>query len=281
MLCVGFLFCVQNGASSCFANDSNSVQSQNTIKCPIIMYHSTAPNIVAKYNTKPKLLEEDLLYLKSNGYNPVFLSQVVDYCKNNTPLPKKPIVITFDDGYTNNFKFAFDILKKHNIKSTHSIIGAFTDNNYQNGVLKPTNSHMDYTQLNKMKESGIVEFGNHTYDLHKIKGARFGVKKYKHESVVDYSNMLKADLQKCQNALINNIGVEPKVFCYPFGAYNDIAKEVIIQMGFDCALICTEGINNLDDNLDLYELKRFNRDNTKPTKEFFNKILDNNKNTSI
>ena len=61
---------------------------------------------------------EQMEYLHNQGYNTITLAQLYDYLENGTELPNKPIVITFDDGYVDNYKNVLPILKEYNMKAT-------------------------------------------------------------------------------------------------------------------------------------------------------------------
>jgi peptidoglycan/xylan/chitin deacetylase (PgdA/CDA1 family) len=248
-------------------------QQVQQVKMPIIMYHSTVPTKHTKYNVSPKQLESDFKYILNRGYTPVFVEQVIDFCVNKTPLPSKPIVISFDDAYFNNYLHAFPLIKKYSIKTVFSVVGKYADDNYQDGVLKPTLSHLSYQDLREMVDSGLVELANHTYDLHKIKGSRMGVSKVPGESNERYTKMLTEDLKKSQEAMLKNMGINMNIFTYPYGRFNPITIDILKQLGFKAALSCLDRVNVLDSNTNLYKLGRFNRPSGPSSKNFFDKIF--------
>ena len=89
-----------------------------SIKVPILIYHSVRPHnsyqtaMQRYYDVGPDAFEQQLRYLKDNGYTVISLKYLVDALQDNIILPPKSIVITFDDGWKNQYAYAFPLLKK-------------------------------------------------------------------------------------------------------------------------------------------------------------------------
>ena len=120
-----------------------------------------------KYVITPKTLEEVFAYLKAHGYTAVTISDLIAYQEGRKELPQKPVMITFDDGYYNNYSYAFPLLKKYDMKAVISVIGRYTDE-YSASMEKMNNNYSQLTwdQIREMMDSGYVEFANHSYDMH-------------------------------------------------------------------------------------------------------------------
>ncbi len=103
--------------------------TEDSVKLPIIMYHGILKEEKrqGKFVISPKQFEDDLLYLQEQGYHTVVMRDVIDYVMNGTPLPEKPIMLTFDDGYFNDYVYAYPLLKKYNSKIVFSPIGRYVD----------------------------------------------------------------------------------------------------------------------------------------------------------
>lgn len=99
------------------------------IPLPIIMYHSILRESrrQGNYTVSPDTLESDLAWLKKNGYQTVVVQDLLDYVKRQVPLPEKPVMITFDDGFYNNYYYAYPIAKKYQAKIIISPVGYYTD----------------------------------------------------------------------------------------------------------------------------------------------------------
>ena len=96
---------------------------------PIIMYHGLLKEEArqGKYVLSPAQFESDLKYLKENGYHTVVVQDLIDYVEKGVPLPEKPVMLTFDDGYYNNYYYAFPLLEEYDAKIVISPICRYTD----------------------------------------------------------------------------------------------------------------------------------------------------------
>lgn len=260
-----------------FTSTSNSADNSLTesVKLPIIMYHGILkdPKLQGKFVISPDTFESDLKYLQENGFNTIFVQDLIDYVYNDSPLPNNPIMITFDDGYYNNYLYAFPLLKKYNSKMVLSPIGFFTDKYSKISDNHANYSHVTWEHIKQMVSSGLVEIQNHSYNLHSNKKSRKGAQKIKSESVEHYRNILEKDLSKMQESVLQNTGKSPTAFVYPFGAVSDISVDILKQMGFKSTLICESRVNTITKNPEcLYNLGRYIRTNKLSSHEFFSKI---------
>ncbi|MBQ7039743.1 MAG: polysaccharide deacetylase family protein [Clostridia bacterium] len=251
--------------------------SDGKIPLPVIMYHSVLEDESrsGKYVVTPDILESDFKYLSENGYKTVTVSDLLAYKKGETELPEKCIMLTFDDGYYNNYSYLFPLLKKYNFRAVLSVVGRYTDE-YSNSGEKMNNnySHATWAQLKEMQDSGYIEIQNHSYDLHDW-SQRKGVLRKKGEDFEHYKEYITADIMKMQGKLKENMGKEAVCFAYPFGSVNKESREIVEGIGFEVTLGCEEGVNYIDKSHPLKELKRCNRPDRPETKEFFEKLLLN------
>ena len=244
-------------------------------KVPIIMYHSILKNNSqnSKYIVSPELLEEDLLYLKENGFTTIVVEDLIDYVYNNKPLPQKPIMLTFDDGHYNNYYYAYPLMKKYNMKMVISVVGEYAEQFSQSDPSNPNYSYLTWQQIDELQKSGYVEIQNHTYSMHSI-GARWGCMKTKGETVEEYQKILYQDLSLLQSRLEKETGKSPTAFTYPFGKISEYSYDVINKLGFKASFSCAEGIAQISENPEcLYLLKRFIRPPYTRSADYFDKIL--------
>ena len=91
------------------------------VKLPIIMYHSLLNDskLQNEYVISPEIFENDLKYLKNNGYSFLTVDDLIKYTSSDITLPEKCIMLTFDDGYYNNYYYAYPLLKKYNAKAVN------------------------------------------------------------------------------------------------------------------------------------------------------------------
>jgi hypothetical protein len=249
--------------------------SEDYIEVPIIMYHSILkdPSRSNKYTVTPTVLEEDLKYIKDKGYTTVTITDLISYVYDNKPLPKNPIVLTFDDGHYNNYGYLFPLLEKYDMKAVISIVGSYTDKFTETDEANLNYSYLRWKDIKELMDTGCIEFQNHTYNLHSNTGKRIGTKKIKGETDEHYKNVLEEDILKLQQEFKENTNYIPQCFTYPFGGISNASLDIIKELGFKASLSCEQGINKLTKNPNsLYLLKRYNRPSYISTYNFFQKI---------
>lgn len=271
------LVCVGIGLRTAPAASAEA-ESTEGIALPIVMYHGLLKEEKrqGQYVISPDLFESDLQYLTKHGYTTVVVQDLIDYVTNGVPLPEKPIMLTFDDGYYNNYLYAYPLLQKYQCKMVLSPIGRYADEYSREETLHANYSHATWNQLKEMIESGLVEVQNHSYNMHGDgkKTKRKGSKKVNGESVEQYAEALREDVQKMQDAMAKNTGFTPTAFVYPFGAVSRESLPVLKQMGFQATLICESRINTITRNPScLYGLGRHLRPPKTDSAAFFTKTM--------
>lgn len=246
------------------------------VRLPVIMYHSflNDEGSHGKFVIAPKQFEDDLLYLTENGYEPILINQLIDFAEGRASLPPKPIMITIDDGYYNNYLYAFPILKKFGVKAVISPIIKYSELYSNHDETNAYYTHITWQQGREMLASGLIEFQNHTYDMHSTKDGQHGIKKRDGEETAEYQKRLYADLYKAHNMIKENFGFIPRAIAFPFGYCDSTADKVIEQMGYSVSLSCREGMNVISEGSSLLNLKRYNRPHGKTSEEFFEEILN-------
>lgn len=249
-----------------YIKKSQSVSSiKNGKPLCVLMYHGILDNDkrAGNYVITLDMFENDLKYLKNAGYETIVTKDLVDYVNKGTPLPDKAVIITFDDGYYNNYSYAYPLLKKYGMKGVLSVIGYYTEQYSKEKNFNNNYSHVTWKMIKEMSDENVFEIQNHTYNLHDLK-KRKGILKQKAETDQEYEKMLRNDIDKNQKLLELNCGITPIAFTCPFGAVNEKALNIIKSMGFKVTYGCEEGINYITRDPEcLYELKRYNR-----TKDF-------------
>ncbi len=264
----------------CFliSGDLNSVETlknaEDDVFVPIIMYHSLLKDTSLQndYTISPMLFEADLKYLKENNYTSVTVADLIDYVYNDKPLPEKCIMLTFDDGYYNNYYYAFPLLKKYECKAVISPIASMTEFYTQNNEISVNYGHISVDNIKEMVQSGYVEIQNHSYDMHRLK-PRMGVNKKKGEAFDSYKSNIEKDIITAQNYLKDNTGISPQCFVYPFGAKCEETEKIIKELGFKCTLTCTEEPNYISKSEEsLINLGRYRRDNGESMEALIDRI---------
>lgn len=158
----------------------------------------------------PEHLEEQFRYLEDNGFKTLFVSEFAGLI--GSEMPKKSVVITFDDGLTDVYEVVLPLIKKYNIKITV----------YANPGFNGTNGRMSYAQIKKLHDSGLVEIGTHT---------------------MKHANLMLADDDEARAEIRYSKGVLQEIieapvtsFAYPFGKFGYREEKLVADEGFRIAL---------------------------------------------
>ena len=151
------------------------------------------------------------------------MSQLNDYLLNNKPIPEKSILITFDDGYMDNYTNAFPILKELNMSATVFVITSGIDNGY----------YMSSSQLKEMSDNGI-DIESHTVN-------------HLHLNQLSYEKQLE-ELKNSKDKLKSIIKKEITTVAYPFGDFNDNTKKAVKDAGYTLAFTTNRGYADRDDS---------------------------------
>ena len=180
-------------------------------KIPVLMYHSIIKGKSSSNCLSIKTFEEQMKYLKDNGYQTISLTDLYNYFMWQKPIPEKSVVLTFDDGYENNYTNMFPVLKKYNFKATIFVITSKIDKYHK---------FLKSKQLLEMSKYGI-DIENHTVYHEDLKR----LSKDKQLKTLIQS---KKYLEKTLNKQIN-------FFAYPYGRYNKSAIEAVKKAGYTMA----------------------------------------------
>ena len=172
------------------------------IRVPALMYHAVSNDCwgIKELFVSPEGMEEQLQYLTENGYTPITFDEI-----DRLDSTEKPVMLTFDDGYEDNYTELFPLLKKYNVKVTIFLIGEFTGREH----------YLTAEQIREMSESGLVSFQSHTMTHPNL-------------NTCD-SAQLDYELKQSKVAIARLTGKEPFVVAYPSGKYNTASLEVTGQ----------------------------------------------------
>lgn len=124
----------------------------------ILTYHCIGYKKNNNLYIPQQLFKQQMKYIKDNGYSTITLNQLYEFIMENKPLPKKSVVITFDDGYLNSYQYAYPILKEFNLKATVFAIP---------NTIDKSKNHMTSNQLKELQANGI-DIQSHTLDHEKL-----------------------------------------------------------------------------------------------------------------
>jgi hypothetical protein len=141
----------------------DGVQRQASV--PILMYHylSEPPPGPDRYredlSVSPQLFEQHLAFLQAEGYTAISLYDLLYHLALGRPLPDRPVIITFDDGYVDNYENAFPLLEEYGFNGSFFVVSELAER-AQAGMTAPNgfvyaDNYMDWDQLREMSEAGM------------------------------------------------------------------------------------------------------------------------------
>lgn len=266
VLCFAILLLERGQAETALAG-------QEGVRLPVLMYHSILKDSArqGQYVISPSVLSADLDALQQRGYQTVTVSDLLAYVYDGAPLPDKPVMITFDDGYYNNYVYAYPLLEQRGMRAVVSIIGSETAQYSENGVENAYWSHLRLERLAEMQD--VFEVQNHSWNLHEY-GERRGCLRRRGEDADSYAALLREDAEQTQRLLTDAGLPAPTCYTYPFGACSNESEQILKEMGFLCTLGCEERVNLLTgDPACLYEMGRYNRPAGESTESYLRRAL--------
>lgn len=238
------------------------------VTLPVVMYHRVCETEegAGKYTVSAKQLEADLAALTRAGYTPVRLCQVMDYARAGGPLPRKPVLLVFDDGDASFARQALPVLKEFDAPAVVSVIGDGAA-----GVQGKAGEYLTWSQLAALEGTGLVELQSHSASLHTY--ARPGVRRLAGESEADYAAMLLADVGRMEAMADEADATLLPSFAYPYGALDDDAEAVLRKAGMQATMTSEEKANRLTRSPEcLFQLGRIHRPGTLTTAQFMEKL---------
>lgn len=169
---------------------------------PVLMYHAVGDDCWGEEHlfVRPAKLEQQLQYLSENGYETIFFEDFAHLERY-----EKPVILTFDDGYDDNYTVLYPLLEKYQTKATIFVIGNAMGSTHK----------MTQEQVYEMAASGLVSIQSHTYTHGNL-------------SAMDEA-ALRQEMERSNAALAAATGQIPYVLCYPEGKYSyltmDVAKD--------------------------------------------------------
>lgn len=211
---------------------------------PVIQYHKidTPPRdaLVRGGYTPPKRFARQMSYLKQKGFVFYSASELIEHYRGNGSFPSNGITITFDDGWRDNYTYAFPVLQELGIKATIFLVSSCMDQVSSKAQAKGESSraHLSREETLEMSRYGI-EFGSHSLNhqlLHQIPVSE-----------------VKLEVEKAKAQIEDLLQKPCKVFAYPAGHFSREAQWVIQNAGHIAAFSTIYGPT---DHLDLYAINR-------------------------
>lgn len=195
---------------------------------PVLTYHHIGAGDDWLYVSEADF-EQQLVYLRGQGYTPVSVAELAAGLAGKTKLPNRPIVLTFDDGYADNYRAALPILLRQGMRASFFVV---------TGKIGQT-GYMSWPQAVEMHSRGM-EIGSHTV----------------HHYTLNEINLkeMERELLASRLMLESNLPAAPAVFANPFGETAPAVVELLARTGYQAACSSVVGLNHPGENL--YMIRR-------------------------
>jgi peptidoglycan/xylan/chitin deacetylase (PgdA/CDA1 family) len=199
------------------ATDDAVATTTPDMKVPILVYHIVRPSYptdseaVRRLAQTPEVFDAEMQYLHDAGYHVISFAALEDYLNKGTPLLVKPIIISFDDGWGDQFKYAFPILQKYGYTATFFV--------FTNPI--STRGFMTWDDLATLRDAGMT-IASHT-------------KSHPFLTKITSPDVLWNEINGSKEVLEKKLGIQVHEFAYPFGKYNASTTADVVRAGYASA----------------------------------------------
>jgi peptidoglycan/xylan/chitin deacetylase (PgdA/CDA1 family) len=182
---------------------------------PILVYHNIAPQAKGRMVIGVKNFAEQMRYLKTHGFRVVSLKDFLDFISLKKQLPKKSVVVSFDDGYRSFLQYAYPVLKELGFTAT---LFVYTD------FVGAGSNAVGWADLKKLREEGFeVEAHSKSHaDLRRGKG----------ESAEEYAKRINLELTQSKELFQKQLGYRTEVIAYPYGRQDEVVVQRARERGY-------------------------------------------------
>ncbi|WP_369198082.1 polysaccharide deacetylase family protein [Streptomyces djakartensis] len=197
-------------------------------RVPILMYHAVAtdPNGATRaLSVTPEAFAEQMAVLADRGLTPLTTAGLAACWRSGRPLPGRPVLVTFDDGYEGVHRHALPVLAKHGFPATLFVATGWLRGPYDTGGGLDT--MLDWDQVRALASAG-VEIGGHSHS---------------HPQLDQVSEAtLRFELIHCKEIISDQLGAVPVSFAYPYGYSTRRVRQVVRETGYAQALAVGNGL---------------------------------------
>ena len=232
-----------NGNEDAADSDSNE---QVVSSMTVLVYHDITTDDIVSDGSCIRLDDfiKQMDYLAEHDYQTLGLEEFMA-CYQQDRFPEKSVMITFDDGYQSFLQLAYPVLKEHDFHAVIFPIVSLTPGMEQDIIF---NQHLTFHDLRLMdKESGLVDIGSHTYDLHYyIDSGEPAVKRQKGEGRPAYKARIEKDLRVSKDILELQTGKSINALAWPYGIANKTAVQIAKDLDYRLLFTLRKGLVTSD-----------------------------------
>ena len=185
---------------------------------PILCYHNLGPQTRGRLLMSASMFEEQMRYLKREGYHVITLRQFLEFSALKRQLPRKTVVLTFDDGWKSFKEYAYPILKELGYPATLFIYTDFIG----------ARIALSWTELKDLAQEG--------FDIQAHSKSHEDMRRKPTESGDDYNRRMQAELVQTLSVFQQRIGQPPRILAYPYGSHDEEVVKRVREAGYVAAL---------------------------------------------
>lgn len=205
-----------------------NLPSKKTDRIPIITFHRLVENNIKKTKYKDNewvgsidTFENMMKYIYENNYKTLSSEELYDWLNKKIELSKKSIMITFDDGFYEDYYLVYPILKKYKLKATTFVVGSRIKDKTQEYDKNKT-SFIGLDKINEIRKNyPNFEIQSHSFDLHYTKNGNHAIKSKSSEEL--------------ENDVKNNKIFRFSTMAYPYGDYNEKIEKILKENNYKLA----------------------------------------------
>lgn len=192
-----------------------------------ILYYHRVEDEEHRSCVRPAAFAEQMRHLRTGGYNLLSLGAVREHLDARRSFPERTVIVTFDDGFADNFHHAFPILQRESIPMTLFLTADYIGTE-ELPVLRDRSGvrPLDWDQVNEMARNG-VDLGAHTLT---------------HPNLTEVDDAeLRRQVTESRDRIEEHTSVRVRTFCYPRGDFDTRVKAAVRDAGYDLACTTMEG----------------------------------------
>lgn len=201
--------------------------------------------------------EQQMSYLNDNGFVTLSLLELYSFLINDIDIPDKSVVLTFDDGYKDNFTVTYPILKRYGFQAGNFLITSAISDEPQ--IFNP--EVVQYLSKDELQEAcDVFDYQSHTHDFHRRAKTKQG------EEIAYLNFKAREEIVKDIQVSVSLLNDENLAFAYPYGEYSATTIDTLKDLDFKMAFTTLHRAATREDPL--LELPRFNMFSTTTFEEF-------------
>jgi peptidoglycan/xylan/chitin deacetylase (PgdA/CDA1 family) len=209
-----------------------ALPAPRSVEVPILVYHHVVPGrttgsaLTRALFVTPEAFDQQLKYLQDNGYQSVSFTDLADCLEYGALLPERAVILTFDDGWENQFQYGFPLLQKYGFSGTFYVVTGYIDHP----------NFMTAGQLRTMAAAGMA-IGSHTRSHPPLPSLGDGQR-------------LRDEIAGSKKWLEQQLGITVDTFAYPYGSYTAAVVAATKAAGYRTARTVDSGTHDTADNME-------------------------------